>query len=51
MADKSQPKQKTQPKGKNKRTGDAAEPIEIPVPKRREIDALLTKAAKRENPR
>jgi hypothetical protein len=44
-----QPKtQKTQPKGKDKRTGEPAKPLEIPVPKRDEIDGLLKRAAKPE---
>jgi hypothetical protein len=38
--------QKTQPKGKDKRTGRQAKPIEIPVPKRDEIEGLLKRAAK-----
>ena len=47
MAD--QPKQKTQPKGRDKRTGETAEPIEIPVPKRKDFDSLLGKAARAKN--
>jgi hypothetical protein len=43
MADR---KQKTQPKGKDKRTGEPAKPLEIPVPKREEIEGLLKRAAK-----
>lgn len=38
--------QKTKPKGKDKRTGEPAEPIEIPVPKRRDFEPLIEKAAK-----
>jgi hypothetical protein len=38
--------QKTQPKGKDKRTGEPAKPLEIPVPKRDEIYRLLERAAK-----
>lgn len=38
--------QKTQPKGKDKRSGKAAKPLEIPVPKRDEIEGLLKRAAK-----
>jgi hypothetical protein len=37
--------QKTQPKGKDKRTGQPAKPLEIPVPKRDEIEGLLKRAA------
>jgi len=40
-------KQKTQPKGKDKRTGKPAEPIEIPVPKRGTVESLLRRAARR----
>jgi hypothetical protein len=39
------PKQKTQPKGK-KPSGEPHEPLEIPVPKRGEVDRLITKAAR-----
>lgn len=46
MADESRPTQKTQPKGKDKRTGKVHDPIEIPVPKRRDVDGLLDRAAK-----
>jgi hypothetical protein len=38
MADKSQPKQKTQPK--------KGKPVEIPVPKRGDFDRLVKRAAK-----
>lgn len=38
------PKQPTQPKGK-KRSGEPHEPVEVPVPKRGEIDRLLRRAA------
>jgi hypothetical protein len=44
MAD--QPKQQTQPKGIDPKTGKHYEPVEIPVPKRGEIDQLLKKAAR-----
>jgi hypothetical protein len=37
--------QKTQPKGKDKRTGEPAKPLEIPVPKREEIEVLLKRAS------
>jgi hypothetical protein len=39
-----QPTQKTQPKGIDPKTGKPYEPVEIPVPKRREIDDLLDRA-------
>jgi hypothetical protein len=45
MADK--PGQKTQPKGKDKRTGKPADPIEIPVPRRKQFEDLLKRAALR----
>lgn len=48
MADDDEPKQKTTPKGKNK-TGKPYEPIEIPVPKRSTFDALVKRAAKRQD--
>lgn len=38
-------KQKTTPKGINPKTGKPYEPIEIPVPKRGDIEQLLRKAA------
>jgi len=51
--DKREPKQKTQPKGKDAK-GNPAEPVEIPVPKRKDFDSLLKRAedppAKREKP-
>ncbi len=47
MSDNDRPKQKTQPKGIDKATGKPYEPIEIPVPKRGEIEDLLRRAAKR----
>jgi hypothetical protein len=46
MADDRKPTQKTRPKGKDKRTGRQAKPLEIPVPKRDEIEGLLKRAAK-----
>jgi hypothetical protein len=47
MAADDKPKtQKTQPKGINKKTGKPYEPIEIPIPKRGEIEELLRRAAK-----
>jgi hypothetical protein len=39
-------KQKTQPKGRDKKTGKPHEPIEVPVPKRGEVEDLLKRAAK-----
>jgi hypothetical protein len=44
VADEHEPKQPTQPKGKDAR-GRPAKPIEIPVPKRADIDRLLKQAA------
>ncbi len=41
-----QDKQPTQPRGKDSK-GEPAEPIEIPVPKRETIDALIRQAARR----
>jgi len=38
-------KQKTQPKGIDPKTGKPHEPIEIPVPKRDDIERLLKRAA------
>ena len=41
-----QPKrQKTKPKGKDKRTGKPAEPIEIPVPEREDLEKVLRRAS------
>jgi hypothetical protein len=45
MADKREPKQKTQPKGKDE-TGRPHSPVDIPVPKRGDIDDLLSRASK-----
>ncbi len=45
MADERKPTQKTQPKGIDKKTGKPYEPIEIPVPKRGEIEGMLKRAA------
>jgi hypothetical protein len=45
MADE-QPTQPTQPKGIDPKTGKPYEPVEIPVPKRGEINRLLKRAAK-----
>jgi hypothetical protein len=42
-----QRKQKTQPKGKNKKTGEPHEPVEIPVPNRKTFEAMLKRAALR----
>ena len=46
LVDDNQPKQKTQPKGRDKKTGEPHEPVEIPVPKRSEFDSMLKRAAK-----
>lgn len=43
MADKREPKQKTRPKGWDDR-GNPAEPVEIPVPKRKDFESLLKRA-------
>jgi hypothetical protein len=40
-----QPSQLTQPKGIDPKTGKPYEPIEIPAPKRKDIEDLLDKAA------
>lgn len=46
VADKpDQPTQKTQPKGRDEQ-GKLHEPIEIPVPKREDVERLIAKAAK-----
>ncbi len=45
MSDKQQKLQKTQPKGIDKTTGKPYEPIDIPVPKRSEIEGLLKRAS------
>jgi hypothetical protein len=39
------PKQKTTPKGIDPKTGKPYKPIEIPVPKRGEIEEMLKRAA------
>jgi hypothetical protein len=39
-----QPTQLTQPKGIDPKTGKLYEPVEIPVPKRRDIEDLLSRA-------
>jgi hypothetical protein len=44
MADE-RPTQKTQPKGIDPKTGKPYEPIEIPVPKRGDVEGLLKRAA------
>lgn len=38
--------QKTQPKGKDKRTGKPAEPLEVPMAKRADIEKVLERAAR-----
>lgn len=48
MADNADaPKQQTQPKGIDPKTGKPYEPIEIPVPKRGEVESLIRRAAKK----
>lgn len=44
MPDKREPTQRTQPKGKDE-SGKPNEPVEIPVPKRKDFDSLLKRAA------
>jgi len=47
LSDDAKPKrQKSQPKGKDKRTGKPAEPMEIPVPKRGAIERVLGRASR-----
>jgi hypothetical protein len=46
MNKKREKTQKTQPKGINPETGKPYRPIDIPVPKRGEIEELLRRAAK-----
>jgi len=41
-----EPTQPTQPKGIDPKTGKPYEPVEIPVPKRENIEDLLTRAAR-----
>jgi hypothetical protein len=43
MADRPRrnPTQKTQPRGKDKATGEPHEPAEIPVPTRKQVDDLM----------
>jgi hypothetical protein len=41
-----EPTQLTQPKGKDKATGEPYEPVEIPVPKRSEWDNVLKRASR-----
>ena len=45
-----QPTQATQPKGIDPKTGKPYGPIEIPVPKEREIEDLLSRAALQRKP-
>jgi hypothetical protein len=42
--DDSEPKQKTQPRGTDK-AGEPHEPIEIPVPKKKDVLRILKKSA------
>ena len=46
MAHDEKPTQKTQPKGINPKTGKPYEPVEIPVPKRKDFDSLLKRATR-----
>jgi hypothetical protein len=46
MADGEHESQPTQPKGIDPKTGKPYEPIEIPVPKEREIEDLLSRAVR-----
>jgi hypothetical protein len=41
-----QRKQKTQPEGKDKKTGEPHEPVEIPVPKWGAVERLIERAAR-----
>jgi hypothetical protein len=45
VSSEQQPKQKSTPKGKDK-SGKPHEPIEIPVPKRRDFEDVLRRAAR-----
>lgn len=47
MSEQSPKTQKTRPKGRDKRTGKPAEPMEIPVPKKGAFDDLLRRASRR----
>jgi hypothetical protein len=47
MGENDRKTQKTTPRGIDPRTGKPYEPIEIPVPKRWEVEDLLRRAAKR----
>jgi hypothetical protein len=48
MADKKpEPTQKTRPHGIDPETGKPYKPVEIPVPKRKDIDKLLARATKK----
>lgn len=44
------PTQPTQPKGSDPKTGQPYEPVEIPVPKRKDVEGLLEKLAKTPDP-
>ena len=46
VSDDAKPMQKSQPKGINKKTANPHEPIDVPVPKRDEINRMLKQAAK-----
>jgi hypothetical protein len=45
VTDEQKPTQKSTPKGKDK-SGKPYEPIEIPVPKRKDFEDLLSRSAK-----
>ena len=44
--DEREPTQQTQPKGIDPKTGEPYEPIEIPIPERKDFESLITKAAR-----
>jgi hypothetical protein len=44
MADKREPTQKTQPKGIDPETGKPYPPVDIPVPKRTDLEKVLSRA-------
>jgi hypothetical protein len=48
--DASEPKQKTKPRGKDER-GEPYEPIEIPVPKKKDVLRILKKSARPISPK
>lgn len=48
--DEREPTQDTQPQGIDPKTGEPYEPVEIPVPKRAEIDKALERAVRPKQP-